>query len=238
MGKKLCEIAKMIDHSLLHPTLTDDQIKDGCELAKTYDVASVCVKPYAVAFMKGILKSSSVKVGTVVGFPHGNSCIQIKANEAECACLDGAREIDCVINIGKVLSGDWDYVSKEIQTVNDVVVSRGAILKVIFENDFYQNDEPIIKLCRLCNQHQVDFVKTSTGYGFVKQQNGSYAYKGATEQHVQLMCQHTNSYVQVKAAGGIRTLDDLLRMKDLGVTRIGTSATESVMKEAKEMGYS
>lgn len=237
MGKKLAEIASMIDHSLLHPTLTDDQIKSGCELAMHCHVASVCVKPYAVSFVKKILNGSSVKVGTVVGFPHGNSCIQIKASEAERACLEGAEEIDCVVNIGKVLSGDWDYVSKEIRTVNDIAVSRGAILKLIFENDFYQKDRSIIKLCELCNLHRVAFVKTSTGYGFVKQQNGSYAYNGATDRHVQLMCRYADPDVQVKAAGRIRSLDDLLRMKDLGVTRIGTSATERIIEEAIKRGY-
>ena len=237
MKKRLHEITKMIDHSLLNPTITDDQIQSGCELAIRCQVASVCVKPYAVSFVKNILDGFSVKVGTVVGFPHGNSSILIKVNEAERACLDGSEEIDYVVNIGKVLSEEWDYVSQEIKAVNDIVINQGALLKVIFENDFYQSDETIIKLCELCNQIRVAFIKTSTGYGFVKQKNGSYTYQGATEHHVRLMCKHADSNVQVKAAGGIRKLGDLLRMKALGVTRIGASATETIVQEAKTRGY-
>ncbi|MDZ7261924.1 MAG: deoxyribose-phosphate aldolase [candidate division KSB1 bacterium] len=228
-------LAKMIDHSLLHPTLTDEEIIAGCELAKRYTVATACVKPYAIGLAQEILKGSGVGVCTVIAFPHGNSTTTIKVKEAEEAILTGASEIDMVVNIGKVLGGDWDYVSKEIKAINDVVVGNKGILKVIFENDFLK-DEHIIKLCEICSKHSVAFVKTSTGYGFVKQENGRYAYKGATDHHLKLMRKHCPETVQVKAAGGIRTLDDLLRVRDLGVTRIGATATANILEEAKRRG--
>jgi deoxyribose-phosphate aldolase len=230
-------LAKMIDHSLLHPTLTDKAIADGCELARAYDVATACVKPYAVLLAKRVLQGSNVKVSAVIAFPHGNSPTPIKLLEAGAAVDAGAMEIDMVINIGKALSGDWAYVSKEIRAVNDMVVSGDAILKVIFENDYLQ-DEAIIRLCEICSEHAVAFVKTSTGYGFVKQPNGFYSYVGATDHALRLMRQHSAPGVQVKAAGGVRTLDDLLRVRALGVTRIGATATREILEEGKKRGYS
>lgn len=164
----------MIDHSLLHPTLIDDAILEGCELAKKYDVATVCVKPYAIQFARQVLVRSNVGVCTVVGFPHGNSTTKIKLSEAQEAILSGTTEIDTVVNIGKVLSEDWDYVSNEIEKINKVMVSQNAILKVIFENDFLE-DRYIIRLCETCTIHSVAFVKISTGYGFVKQANGMHS---------------------------------------------------------------
>ncbi len=229
-------LAKMIDHSLLHPTLTDAAIVAGCELAKKYEVATVCVKPYTTQFARDTLKGTNVAVCTVAGFPHGCSTTEIKVKEAEQAISSGASEIDVVVNVGKVISEDWDYVASEINAINKAVVSRNAILKVIFENDFLQ-DHHIIKLCEICTNHAVAFVKTSTGYGFVKQSNGFYSYQGATDHHICLMRQHCSPSIQIKAAGGIRTLDDLLRLKALGATRIGATATESILEEAKNRGF-
>jgi deoxyribose-phosphate aldolase len=225
------EIAKMIDHSLLHPAMTDKELKEGCMLAVKYNVASVCIKPYAVKMAAGILKGTGVKTGTVVGFPHGNSLVEVKVFETEKAISDGAEEIDLVINIGKVLSEDWEYIEKEIRSVAAVTKKNNAILKVIFENDFLPGEKYKIRLCQICSRCRVDFVKTSTGYGFVKGEDGKYSYKGATVEDVELMRRYSDPEVQVKAAGGVRTLRDVLRMKDLGVTRIGASATAAIMDE-------
>ncbi|MEM1553505.1 MAG: deoxyribose-phosphate aldolase, partial [Thermoproteota archaeon] len=172
MAKTLLHISKMIDHSLLHPALSDDDLKAGCILAKKYDVAAVCIKPYAVKLAKEILSGTSVAVCTVVGFPHGSSTTEMKVEETRRACEEGATEIDFVVNIGKVLSRDWDYVSREIKMINDTAIEKGAIVKVIFENG-YLTDELKIKLCHICNQHRVAFVKTSTGYCFVRQPDGT-----------------------------------------------------------------
>ncbi len=228
-------IAKMIDHSLLHPTMTDPEITQGCETAKKYDVATVCIKPYAIEMCKKHLEGSGVGICSVVTFPHGNSTTAVKVKETEEALDLGATEIDMVVNIGKVLGGDWQYVSDEIRRVNEAVVSKKGILKVIFEND-YLSEKQIIKLCEICSAHAVAFVKTSTGYGFVKQANGMYSYKGATDEHLKLMREKSSGSVQVKAAGGVRTLDDLLRVRSLGVTRIGATATIEIMEEAKKRG--
>jgi deoxyribose-phosphate aldolase len=231
---KITELAKMIDHSLLHPTMTDEDLKKGCEIARQYNVASVCIKPYAVKQAKEWLKGSDVLVGTVIGFPHGNSTIDIKVLETEKACKDGAAEIDMVVNIGKVLGNDWEYVKKEIDAILEMTHKHGAILKVIFENDYLPDDEHKIKLCEICSGLGVEFVKTSTGYGFVKGEDGKYAYQGATEHDLKLMRKHSADSVQVKAAGGVRTLDDLLRVKDLGVTRVGATATVAMLTAARE----
>jgi deoxyribose-phosphate aldolase len=232
---RVSALAKMIDHSLLHPTFTDQHLLSGCEVARKYRGATVCVKPYSIQMARECLDGSEVGLCAVVAFPHGNSCMDIKVEEAVRAVSEGATEIDMVVNIGKVLGGDWDYVSEEIQAINEAVVSRRAILKVIFENDFLQ-DKHIIQLCRICGEHGVAFVKTSTGYGFVKQENGLYSYKGATEHQVALMRKHCPKVVQVKAAGGIRSLDGLLRMQALGATRIGATATAAILEEAIERG--
>ena len=232
----LKSLAKMIDHSLLHPTMTDEAIIAGCHLSKAYEVATACVKPYAIRLAKDVLGGSGVEVCAVIAFPHGNSTTAIKVLEAESAVLQGATEIDMVVNLGKVLGGDWRYVSQDIGSVNDAVVAKGALLKVIFEND-YLEDAQIIKLCEICASHAVAFVKTSSGYGFVKQPNGMYSYQGATDHHLRLMRQHSPSSVQLKAAGGVRSLDDLLRVRDLGVSRIGATATEVILVEAKRRGY-
>jgi deoxyribose-phosphate aldolase len=229
-------LAKMIDHSLLHPALTDAELTAGCELAKRCDVATVCIKPYAITLAKRILDGSEVGVGTVIGFPHGNSTIAIKVAEARAAAESGAAEIDMVVNIGKVLSGDWSYVNEEIASVNNAAIAQNALLKVIFENDFLK-DEHIIRLCEISSDFKVAFVKTSTGYGFVRQANGMYSYQGATDHHLRLMRAHSDRAVQVKAAGGVRTLEDLLRVRALGVTRVGATATESILEEARRRGF-
>lgn len=233
----LVTISKMIDHSLLNPTFTDEFLRAGCLLARELDVASVCIKPYGVTMAAEILTGTSVKVCTVVGFPHGSNNIDLKVMEARSACAEGAEEIDFVVNTGKVFSKDWQYVSDEIKIINEAVISLGGITKVIFENDYYHEDSYKIKLCEICNEHKPAFVKTSTGYGFVKMPDGSYNYKGATDTDLKLMREKCIPEIQIKAAGGIRTLEDLLRVKKLGVTRIGATATKEILMEAVKSGY-
>lgn len=223
------EIAGMIDHSLLHPTMDDATLKKEIEVARRCDVASVCIKPYAVKMAAELLDGSEVLVGTVVGFPHGNSRVDVKVYETVWAIADGASEIDMVVNGGKVLSGDWGYVKNEIAQVLKACRTGSAILKVIFENDFLPDDDHKIKLCEICSELGVGFVKTSTGYGFVKQEDGNYSYQGATDHDLALMRKHSAPEVQVKAAGGVRTLEDVLRVRALGVTRIGATATEAIL---------
>lgn len=229
------KLAQLIDHSLLHPTMTDADITAGLTLARTHSVATACVKPYSVATSASFLAGSPVGVCAVVGFPHGNSSSAIKLAETTEALRSGATEIDMVVNVGKVLGGNYDYVEHEIDALNRVVVTAGGLLKVIFENDYLQ-DEHIIKLCEICTRLKVAFVKTSSGYGFVKGQDGRYGYEGATLPQLKLMREHCGPEVQIKAAGGVRTLDDVLRVVALGVTRIGASATEALMQEAKARG--
>jgi deoxyribose-phosphate aldolase len=229
------DLARMIDHSLLHPTMTDAQIREGLVVARRCACATACVKPYAVPMATAALAGTGVGVCAVVGFPHGNSHPGLIAAEAIHAIAEGATEIDMVANAGKALGGDWAWVSDQIQMVNVACVSHGALLKVIFENDYLQ-DAHIIRLCEICTELGVAFVKTSTGYGFVKQPNGDYNYRGATEHHLRLMRQHSGPKVQLKAAGGVRTLDDLLMVRTLGVTRIGATATEAILTEAIRRG--
>ncbi len=171
------EIMKMVDHSLLGPGLTDAQLKEGCAVAAKYHTASVCVKPYHVRQAAEYLKGTDVAVGAVIGFPHGNSTTAIKVAEAKQVLADGAVEVDMVVNIGKVLSEDWQYVSQEIKTLADLTHLNGAILKVIFENDLLSEDRFKIKLCEICNEAGADFVKTSTGYNYVKGADGKYSYQ-------------------------------------------------------------
>lgn len=233
--RKTYELAKMIDHSILHPTMTDDDLLRECEVALKYNVASVCVKPYAVRKAAEILKGSDVLVGCVIGFPHGNSSTGVKVFEAEQACKDGADEIDMVINIGKALGGDWEYVENEIKAVADACHRNNAIVKVIFETDYVTRTEDKIKLCGICTRAVADFVKTSTGYGFVKNKEGTYNYTGATVEDIELMRRHSGPNVQVKCAGGVRTLGDLIKMKTAGATRSGATATVAMLEEAKKL---
>lgn len=229
---KVKELAKMIDHSILHPTMTDDDLKKECEVARKYDVASVCVKPYAVKQAVALLNGSDVLVGCVIGFPAGNSAIGVKVYEAETACRDGAVEIDMVINIGKALQGDWDYIEKEIGSVTDACHKNGAIVKVIFETDYVSEKEDIIKLCEICTRVGADYVKTSSGFGFVKGADGKFSYEGATIPNLELMKKSVGPDVKVKAAGGVRTLDGLIEVREAGCTRCGATATATILDEA------
>lgn len=227
------QLTKMIDHSLLHPTMTDQILQEGCQLAGRYKVASACVKPYFVKQAAELLKGSGVAVGTVIGFPHGGNLTEVKRYETELACQDGATEIDMVVNVGKVLSKDWDFVEKDIQAVVDEAHKFGAIVKVIFENDFLPSDAYKTKLCQLCEKTGAEFVKTSTGYGFVKGEDGNYSYAGATEADLVLMRANCSEKVQVKAAGGVRDLDGLIKVRELGGSRCGATATVTIMEEFK-----
>jgi deoxyribose-phosphate aldolase len=227
------DIAKMIDHSLLHPTMTDRELEEGCLLAARYQVASVCIKPYFVARAGELLAGSGVAVGTVIGFPQGGSATEVKRYETQSACRAGAAEIDMVINIGKALSGDWDYVANDIRAVVEEAHGHGALVKVIFENDYITDDSAKTQLCLLSEAAQADFVKTSTGYGFVKGADGKYTYQGATEHDLRLMRACCSPKVQVKAAGGVRDLDALLKVRELGVTRVGATATAAMLDEVK-----
>lgn len=240
-------LAKTIDHSLLHPTMTDATVRSGVELAVKYNTATACIKPYHVPMVKELLLSqppgNDVGICPVIAFPHGNSSITVKAAEArdvlEAIGPDfkcGPVEVDMVVNVGKVLSHDWSYVSQEISTVHAITASHGAALKVIFETDFLSSHE-ITQLCHICDQVVgVEFVKTSTGYGFVKRPDGNYNYRGATAENLALMRAECSPRVALKAAGGVRTLDDLLAVMALGVTRIGATATEAILEEARRRG--
>lgn len=226
------EILKMVDHSLLSPSLTDEQLKEGCAVAARYHTASVCVKPYHVRQAAELLKNTDVLVGAVISFPHGNSSIAIKAAETEQVITDGAVEVDMVVNIGKVLCEDWNYIDEEIETIRKITKDAGAVLKVIFENDLLPADKYKIRLCELCSKHSVDFVKTSTGYNYVKGSDGKYSYQGATMHDLKLMREYSAPDVQVKAAGNSGSLEIVLQLRDIGVTRTGTSKTAELYKNA------
>ena len=225
------ELAKYIDHSLLHPTMTDADLEGGIAVAVKYGTATVCIKPYYVAKTAQLLKGSGVGVCTVVGFPHGSNTTDLKVIETIEACRNGATEIDMVVNIGKVLGGDWDYVYSEIDQIMHAALEHNAILKVIFEND-YLNEAQKIKLCEICSELHVAYVKTSTGYGYVKQADGKFLTQGATLADLQLMRKHSAPNVKVKAAGGIRNLKDMLAAIEAGATRIGATATIAILEEA------
>jgi deoxyribose-phosphate aldolase len=232
------ELAKMIDHSLLHPTMTDAELDAGCLVAAKYGVASVCIKPYAVGRAVELLKGTGVKVGCVIGFPHGSSTTGVKRFETETACRAGAVEIDMVINLGKALSGDWAYVEADIGAVCTEAHAHGAKVKVIFENDFLgaggaglSGDDFKRKLCEISERAGADWVKTSTGYGFVKGADGKYSYQGATAHDLKLMRAACSPRVEVKAAGGVRDLDGLILVRELGGSRCGATATAVMLDE-------
>jgi len=216
------DIAKMIDHSLLAPTLTDAQLEQGIDIALKYDVASVCIMPYYLRRCAERLRGSSVKASTTIGFPHGGHTTAVKLAEVKQALDDGGEELDTVVNISKVLSGDWDYVRGELQLLTELIHQHGAKIKVIFEN-CYLNDEQKIRLCQICGQLNVDWVKTSTGFGT----------GGATLEDLALMRRHSPPQVQVKAAGGVRDLDKALAVRAIGVTRFGCTRTVEVLEECK-----
>jgi deoxyribose-phosphate aldolase len=228
------DVAKMIDHSILAPTMTDSDLERECAVAQKYDVASVCVKPYAVKRAVELLQGSDVLVGSVIGFPAGNSTIEVKAIEAAKACEDGAVEIDMVINIGKALQGDWNYVEHEIADVVAVCHANGAVVKVIFETDYVRREKDIVRLCEICTDVGADYVKTSTGFGFVKGDDGRYSYTGATIPILELMKASVGPSVEIKAAGGVRTLDQLLAVREAGCSRCGATATITMMEDAIE----
>lgn len=216
------DIAKMIDHSLLNPALTVAELDAGIELALAYDVASVCIMPYYLRRTADLLSGSTVKASTTIGFPHGGHTTDVKRAEAERAIADGCEELDMVINISQALSGEWDYVREDIRAIVDVAHAADRQVKVIFEN-CYLSDEQKIRLCKICSELRADWVKTSTGYGT----------GGATDADLKLMREHAAGHVQVKAAGGVRDFDSLLRVRDLGVSRCGASRTSVILDECR-----
>jgi deoxyribose-phosphate aldolase len=216
------DVAKMIDHSLLNPTLTDEQLERGVRLALAYDAASVCIVPSALAWCAGMLRGSRVRASTTIGFPHGGHTTAVKGTEARQAIADGAEELDMVVNIGKTLSGDWAYVRQDIAAVIEIARSAGQKVKVIFENAYLKEAQKI-RLCEICGELRADWVKTSTGY----------APGGATLEDLALMRRHSPPWVQVKAAGGVRDLDALLAVRAAGATRAGATQTASMLDEAR-----
>ena len=214
------DIAQMIDHSLLRPELTDEDVRKGCEIAKKYKVATVCCRPCEVASVKKLLEGSDVKTTTVIGFPHGCNKTETKVFEAEQAIKDGAVELDVVLNIGRLRSGDYDYVKQDIRAVVEVAHGHGVLVKVIFEN-FYLTDDEKQVACRISEEAGVDFIKTSTGF----------AGGGATLEDLRLMRDNVSDNVQVKAAGGVRDLDMALKVREVGCTRFGATRTEGIMEE-------
>ena len=214
------DLSRMIDHSLLNPTLTMDVLERGIRLALAYDTGSVCIMPFALKHCAELLRGSTVKASTTIGFPHGGHTTTIKGAEARQAITDGCEELDMVVNISQVLTGEWAYVQEDIHGVVQVAHDAGQKVKVIFENCYLNNDQKI-RLCEICNQVGADWVKTSTGYGT----------SGATDEDLVLMRTHARADVQVKAAGGIRDLDALLRVRALGVTRVGATATAVILEE-------
>ncbi|MGA2673918.1 MAG: deoxyribose-phosphate aldolase [Terracidiphilus sp.] len=216
-------IAKMIDHSLLNPSLTTNELEEGCALAIRYNVASVCILPYYLARCAELLAGTGVHASTTIGFPHGAHTTVIKLAEARQALKDGGQELDMVINISKARSGDWQYVRNEIQALAETIHAGGAKIKVIFENA-YLDDAAKIRLCEICGEIGVDWVKTSTGY----------APTGATLPDLELMRKHSPARVQVKAAGGIRDLDTLLTVRAIGVSRVGATRTAAMLEECRK----
>jgi deoxyribose-phosphate aldolase len=221
-------LLKRIDHAVLQPTHTDDDVLAACAFCAELDVASVCVKPAHVPVAADCLRNSTVLVSTVIGFPHGGTTIEAKVAETQAACRQGAREVDMVVNLGKVLGGDWAYVERDIRAVVDAARQDQAITKVIFETGLLPDDETKIHLCQLSEAAGAAFVKTSTGFGFVKRSDGTMVATGATEHDVRLMREHCGPKVQVKASGGIRGYEDAQRFVDLGATRLGTSSTKEI----------
>ena len=215
-------IAKMIDHSLLNPALTTPDLEDGCALAVRYNVASVCILPYALARCAAVLSGTTVRASTTIGFPHGGHTTAIKLAEIRQALADGGQELDAVINISKARSGDWPYVRAELAALADAVHAGGAQIKVIFENAYLEDDAKI-RLCGICAEVGADWVKTSTGY----------APTGATLADLELMRKHSPPHVQVKAAGGIRDLDALLAVRAIGVSRAGATRTQTMLVDCR-----
>lgn len=222
MDYTLREIAKMIDHSLLNPTLTVEALEQGIRTALEHDVASVCILPYYLKRCAKLLRGSAVKASTTIGFPHGGQATAVKAAEARQALDDGGEELDMVVNLSQVLSGGWDYVRADIRAVVELAHARGAKVKVIFENCYLRDSEKV-RLCEICGELRPGWVKTSTGYG----------PGGSTLEDLRLMRAHSPPEVQVKAAGGIRDLDSFLAARAAGATRIGCTRTEAILAECR-----
>ncbi|RIK83887.1 MAG: deoxyribose-phosphate aldolase [Planctomycetota bacterium] len=222
MNYTYLQIAKTIDHSLLNPSLSADELESGIQLALDYDVASVCIMPYYLKRCADRLAGSGVRASTTIGFPHGGHTTDVKRAEAERAIADGCEELDMVINISQALSGSWEYVTADIAAVVEVAHGAGQKVKVIFENAYLGNAEKI-RLCEICGELRVDWVKTSTGY----------APSGATLDDLRLMRCHAPEHVQVKAAGGVRDLDRLLEVRVIGVSRVGASRTKEMLDECR-----
>ncbi len=212
------QVAKTIDHSLLRPELTLDEVVAGCELAARYDVASVCVRPADVELAAGVLAGTDVAVGTVVGFPHGANATATKVFEARLARTQGATELDMVLNIGWLRSGEFDRVEADIRAV--VEVADGALVKVILENAYLDHDQKVTG-SHLVEAAGGDYVKTSTGF----------APSGATLDDLRLMRDSVSPHIKVKAAGGVRTLDALLEVMSIGVTRSGATTTALILDD-------
>jgi deoxyribose-phosphate aldolase len=217
------DIAKMIDHSLLRPELTEAEVRSGCQLAAEFDVATVCVKPCDVHVANEELKGTDVLVTTVIGFPHGSNLTEVKVFEAKLAIEQGCKELDMVLNIGRLKSRQFDYVQADIKAVCDVAHASNVIVKVILENA-YLDDELKQIACRLCETAGADFVKTSTGF----------APSGATVDDLKLMRAAVSAKVRVKAAGGVRTLGGAVAVREVGGVRFGATATKPILEEARQ----
>jgi deoxyribose-phosphate aldolase len=226
-------IARHIDHAVLHPTQTDEDLRAACRMCDAVGAASVCVKPFMVPRAAELLRDSRVLVSTVIGFPHGGAATEIKAAEARLACAQGARELDMVVNLGQALAGAWDYVEADIRAVVEAARERGASVKVILETGLIESDETKRELCRVGERAGAALVKTSTGFGYVKDARGKLSATGATEHDVRLMRAACGPAVGVKASGGIRTLADARKFLALGATRLGTSATAALVAEER-----
>ena len=226
-------IASYIDHAVLAPQQGDQDVRDACQLCSDLLVASICVKPCHVPLAAELLDQSNVKVSTVIGFPHGSTSTDVKISEAHWACQQGARELDMVVNLGEIHDQHWDTVEAEIAAVVNAGRSSNAITKVIFETGLLNDDETIVQLCRISEQAGAAFVKTSTGFGFAKQDDGTMQPTGATEHHVRLMYKTCGPHMGVKASGGIRNLSLARRFIDLGATRLGTSSTLQIAAEER-----
>ncbi|MGC4066878.1 MAG: deoxyribose-phosphate aldolase [Polyangiaceae bacterium] len=224
----VAEIAKAIDHALLQPTLLDRDFDQGCDVALRFGVAAVCVKSVDVLRAAKRVGGSSVAVCAVVGFPHGNAKLDVTRFEALSAIEDGATEIDAVVPLSRALSGEFSAVSDFVNGLNTAIVERGAILKMIFETGLVE-DAVKVRLCEICKAARVAFVKTSTGFATAKGPNGGLVALGATEADVSLLVEHARPECQVKASGGIRTLDAARRFLELGATRIGTGSTSELL---------
>jgi deoxyribose-phosphate aldolase len=227
-------VARLLDHTILHPTVTLDEIRADLEKVRPFPVASVCIKPHALTVAGEVLAGTGIPLCTVIGFPQGTSRPDVKAFEAERAFDDGAAEVDMVVNVGLVRAEEWDAVRADVGAVQDVCRARGGLLKVIFETDFLPEDALKIRLCEICSELGVGFVKTSTGFGYVKAADGHFETKGAQVADLRLMRAHCPPQVGVKASGGVRSLDDLIKCVEAGANRIGTSATYAILDQAQE----